>query len=149
MLKSKPAEGVFVIKGGYPDLRRGLLDLGWSEATNPETTKSASSPPVSSVLFFSFTIKWTLNARDIDYSSLKEGQVVNHFQRNSEITTKVGLSQNLYSYSESQAEVDQWFPRCYDASDLGEWGDFVSDYMMTKAKGVISRVLRHVVQRQR
>ena len=38
----------------------------------------------------------------------------NHFQYNTEITTKSGLCKNLYQNPHPEMKVDSWFPRCYD-----------------------------------
>ena len=43
--------------------------------------------------------------------------MVNHYNRISEITTKVGLSHNLREYL---GDVDHFYPRSYDLADAGE-----------------------------
>ncbi len=47
---------VFIIKGGYHDLRRALLNRGWVENTD----KMSSC----------FNLKWTCKIMDIDYANL-------------------------------------------------------------------------------
>lgn len=59
---------VFIIKGGYNDFRRALLDRNWVENTE------WSSP--------CFDLKWTCKVQNIDYVNLEENQVVNHFDNN-------------------------------------------------------------------
>ncbi|CAD7951915.1 unnamed protein product [Amoebophrya sp. A25] len=76
-------KNVFIIVGGYPDMRRALLNRGWVENTDPTSR------------FFDFI--FTLKAGDIDYDRLDANQTANHFQRNREITTKLGLTMNLKS----------------------------------------------------
>ncbi|KAF4698767.1 Tubulin tyrosine ligase-like, member, partial [Perkinsus olseni] len=104
---------VFIIKGGYNDLKEALLRRGGVE--NPDSKST------------NFDLKWTLNAKDIDYIALKDGQMANHFGRNREITTKTGLTSNLrHSYSvHNLTDMDDYYPRAYDLSDPQDVGDFI------------------------
>ncbi|KAF4677864.1 Tubulin tyrosine ligase-like, member [Perkinsus chesapeaki] len=128
-MRSSIQEG---IDGGYKDLKESLLRRGWVENVNWESTK--------------FDIKWTLNAKDIDYIALKEGQVVNHFGRNREITTKKGLTNNLrHSYSvHNLVDMEHYYPRAYDLSDPQDVGDFILEYKLTKCVSILRGFLEHV-----
>lgn len=57
-----PETKIFIILGGYPDLKQSLLERGWLE--NPDSSS------------FCFDIKWTLFAKDISYEKLQ----VLHFE---------------------------------------------------------------------
>jgi hypothetical protein len=65
-----------------------------------------------------FDIKFEFQDQPSDYSTanLRPCQMFNHFQYNTEITTKSGLCKNLYLNSNPCMRVDDWFPRCYDMS---------------------------------
>ena len=53
-----PKAKVFIIKGGYHDLRRALLNRGWVENTDKMSA--------------CFNLKWTCKIMDIDYANLQE-----------------------------------------------------------------------------
>jgi hypothetical protein len=63
----------------------------------------------------------------------------NHFQYNTEITTKSGLCKNLYLNTNINMKVDQWFPRCYDLSQSGQTEELVEDCYRTIAQAIIKR----------
>jgi len=122
---------VFVVLGGYPDFARAMERRGWLRNRDPESPF--------------FDLKWTLQARDIDHSRLKDDQVTNHFQKNREITTKVGLGNNLKTCKWiTDHDMDEFFPRCFDLSDPLERHDFVEDFKMTKAQAVLRLFLKHL-----
>jgi len=68
---------IFKMFGNYSIIKKNFHERGWVE------NKDRNSP--------CFDVLWTLRQRDIDYESLREGQIVNHFRYNGVITTKVGL----------------------------------------------------------
>ncbi|KAF4663743.1 Tubulin tyrosine ligase-like, member [Perkinsus olseni] len=123
---------VFIIKGGYNDLKEALLRRGWVENLDSKSTN--------------FDLKWTLNAKDIDYIALKDGQMANHFGRNREITTKTGLTSNLrHSYSvHNLTDMDDYYPRAYDLSDPQDVGDFILEYKLTKCMSILRQFLHNV-----
>ncbi|KAF4691320.1 Tubulin tyrosine ligase-like, member, variant 2, partial [Perkinsus olseni] len=123
---------VFIIKGGYNDLKKALLRRGWVENLDSKSTN--------------FDLKWTLNAKDIDYIALKDGQMANHFGRNREITTKTGLTSNLRnSYSvHNLTDMDDYYPRAYDLSDPQDVGDFILEYKLTKCMSILRQFLHNV-----
>ncbi|KAF4754602.1 Tubulin tyrosine ligase-like, member, partial [Perkinsus olseni] len=123
---------VFIVKGGYNDLKEALLRRGWVENLDSKST--------------SFDLKWTLNAKDIDYIALKDGQMANHFGRNREITTKTGLTSNLRnSYSvHNLTDMNDYYPRTYDLSDPQDVGDFILEYKLTKCMSILRQFLHNV-----
>ena len=63
-----------------------------------------------------FDIKFEFQDHPADYSNLRGCQMFNHFQANTEITTKSGLCKTLYANTSPCVKADEWFPRCYDLS---------------------------------
>jgi len=122
---------VFSIIGGYADLKEALLYRGWVENTCAESR------------FFDF--KWTLKAIDIVYDVLDDHQMVNHYVKNRELTTKVGLTTNLRQ-NLIDDESESFYPRSFDLRDPSDRGDFLLDYILTKSRSVV--VLFHQVARQ-
>jgi len=57
----EPEGKVFIVKGGYADIKRGLEDRGWIENTD--------------VYSLCFDFKWTCKVNDLDFNNLIEGQV--------------------------------------------------------------------------
>lgn len=95
---------VFIIKGGYQELRRTLLDKGWAE------NEEVRSP--------FFDLKWTTKICDIKYAELKNGQIVNHFNNNHHLTSKYGITRRLRSLAVSHnIDIDKFYPRCFDLGD--------------------------------
>ena len=87
-----------------------------------------------------FDLKWTLKVKDIDFRNLLDYQVVNHFEKNSKITTKVGLSHSLRNLIWfNNVDIDTFFPRCFDASDSAELDDLVTEIKAVKAESIIRR----------
>jgi hypothetical protein len=56
---------VFIIKGGYSEIRDELLERGWYENTD------VYSP--------FYDLKWTCKIQDIDFERISDNQYVNHF----------------------------------------------------------------------
>lgn len=112
--------------GNYSSIRKALHERGWIE------NKDKASGH--------FDLLWTLKQRDIEFDSLKEGQIVNHFRYNGVITTKVGLCRNLWKVIYfNNVDVDSFFPKCYALKDDGEWDDFCEYFKVTKAESILKR----------
>jgi tubulin monoglycylase TTLL3/8 len=63
-------------------------------------------------------MKWTTKICDIDYSKLKNGQVVNHFNNNQHLTSKFGITRRLRSLPiVYNVDIDRFYPRCFDMGD--------------------------------
>lgn len=107
-----PETKVFIVKGGYKDVKKALKARGWVE------NKDKDSP--------CFDFKWTLKTKDIDTNILKDDQIVNHFSTATAITTKVGLThslQNLIWFN--NVDIDTFYPRCFDCGIQEELDDFI------------------------
>lgn len=114
---------VFIIMGGYPDIKRALKKRGWVE----NKQKSSSF----------FDLKWTLRAKDVEMP-LEDYQIVNHFDKNTLLTTKVGLCHNLRNLIWfNNVDIDTFYPRSFDLIDAGEIADFTEDFKSVKAECIL------------
>lgn len=126
-----PDAKVFICHECYPDLRDALLRRGWVQ--NFDET----SPH--------FDLKWVLGANSIDYDALRPQQMVNHFEQNRNLTTKVGLTLSLRnSQWNIGADADSFYPRAFDLYDSLERAEFVLNFKFTKAGSILRRFLEHI-----
>ena len=77
----EPHQRVFVCVSGYPYIRKLMHDKGWVENRDKHSQV--------------FDLRFVIRKKDISYKKLLEGQVVNHFEHNSVITSKSGLCKNM------------------------------------------------------
>ena len=103
---------VFIIKGGYKDVKKALKERGWGH------NKDNESP--------CFDFKWTLKPSDIDMKVLNDDQLVNHFKKATAITTKVGLTHSLRNLIwHENIDIDTFYPRCFDCGMQEELDDMI------------------------
>ena len=127
----EPGQKVFVIKGGYGDVRRALEDRGWVH------NKERESP--------CFDFLWTLKAADVPHGDLGPNQIVNHFAKAASITTKVGLTHSLKNLIWFNAvDIDTFYPRCYDLAIGEEVDDFIQEFKQLKAVGYMKIYVREM-----
>jgi tubulin monoglycylase TTLL3/8 len=106
------ATKVFIVSGGYGDIKRALKKRGWVENKDRDSV--------------CFDLKWTLKTKDIDVNKLEEHQIVNHFAKATSITTKVGLTHSLKNLIWfNNVDIDTFYPRCFDLAIEEELEDFV------------------------
>lgn len=99
---------VFIVRGKYKDLRNALLERGWVENEDRNS------------LFYD--LKWTTKVNDVNFDTVKPSQMVNHFNNNACLTSKYGICKSLRSIMFSEnIDVDQFFPKAYDLSDLSDF----------------------------
>jgi tubulin monoglycylase TTLL3/8 len=123
--KISPEKKIFICFPGYPDMRNGLLKRGWIENKDRESA------------FFDLVI--SLGGKDIDYDKLNKHQMINHFQKNSELTRKVCLAKNLKNLVWiKNVNIDTFFPRCYDLTDNIEIESFCEDYKLCKIENILN-----------
>lgn len=122
-----PDTHVFSITGAFPGIRNALLERGWVE----------NEDRASSVWEF----KYALWQKDIgELGELDESQVVNYFARNSELCSKNGLCNNLYSCCTlGQVDVDSFYPRCYDLSSSTQADHFIENFKVTTCMCLLRR----------
>jgi tubulin monoglycylase TTLL3/8 len=115
---------IFQVVGGYPDIKKALSDRGWF------FNADSHSP------FYDY--RFVLKAQDIDYGGLQKNQIVNHFQHNSELTSKIGLCRNVRNVSWFEdVDPDAFFPRCYDLTDPEQLESFDLDFKLTAAESIV------------
>ena len=103
---------VFIVKGGYADLRKALIDRGWYE------NDDVWSPH--------YDFKWTTKICDINYHDLKFHQSVNNFNNNHHLTSKYGITRRLRTLALGHnVDADRFYPRCYDLGDQVDFENFV------------------------
>lgn len=121
---------VFICWGGYPDLKEAMLRRGWFLNEDKDSK------------YYDF--KWTM-ASAINHEILQENQVVNHFDRNREITTKVGLTRNLWqSASINGIDTDEFYPRAFDLYDPLERAEFALNFKYSKAQSILIGFLQDI-----
>ena len=114
--------------GSYQAIREALAERGWREHREDESLV--------------FDLKWTVKTSDIPFKALDREQIVNHFARNGSVTTKVGLTRNLRNLKWFEdVDMDEFFPRSYDLHDHDELLDFVDDFRLCAAEGLLRRFL--------
>nr|XP_009861473.2 tubulin monoglycylase TTLL3 isoform X2 [Ciona intestinalis] len=89
--------------------------------------------------------QWTTRTGAVDWRFLQKDQIVNHFSK-ANFTTKVGLCVNLRMLScFAVGHSDTFFPRCYRLSNEDDKLDFIDDFRLGAASGILKMVVgRHV-----
>lgn len=130
-----PDARVFVMTGWYPNVREALFRRGWRQ--NPDRESEH------------YDMKWSLRSKEIEHDKLRPAQLANHFKRATSLTTKVGLMHSLRSLAWFEAaDIDTFFPRCYDLSEPGDYECFVDEFRGVAAERVlVSTVFRVQVRR--
>jgi len=115
---------VFIVTGGYADIKRALRDRGWVENKKWDSV--------------CFDLKWTIGTKEIDYKSLKASQIANHFDNNGAITTKVGLCHRLRDLIwHNNVDVNTFYPHCFDLLDTIDAEGFMEEFKNVKAESVL------------
>lgn len=76
-----------------------------------------------------------MRSADAAFETLRPGQVVNHFEMSTSMTTKVGLLQCLRElHWTAGADARAVLPRCYDLTDEGELEAFAAVRTLRSAR---------------
>ena len=93
-----------------------------------------------------FDLKWTLRSSDIGLESLQPWQLTNHFLKNIAITTKAGLNKSLRELVwQADMHADDILPRAYDLSVPSELYEFVNDFRLQKAEGILKGLYAKII----
>lgn len=123
-----PGTKVFIVSPAYPDIKNALLDRGWIENADYDSV--------------CYHLKYSLKGKDIAYDHLQNYQLVNHFEKASNITTKSGLCKSMKNMIWCCHETsDSFFPKCFDTADDSEYETFTSYYKILKAEGILKDYL--------
>lgn len=123
-----PAEAkVFSITGAFPGIRKALVARGWHENEDRQSQ--------------CWDLRYALWQRDLgEMNELDDGQVVNYFARNAELTSKVGLCNSLYNCCTlDRVDVNSFYPRCYDLTTPAQAEHFVEDFKLTWCRCLLRR----------
>lgn len=133
--KLDPTTKVFIVSPNYPDIKEALESRGWVE--NPDYS--------SDCYHFKFAVK----CADVVYDQLQSFQIVNHFEKAANITTKSGLCRSVKNMVWSSSEdQDCFFPKCFDLAEEADYDDFVIYYRQVKAETLLKQYLKLVESNQ-
>lgn len=124
-----PKTKVFCCNSQDQHIRRVLLGNGWFENKNTNSVY--------------FHLKWTYTDSEQDYKYLLDGQFMNHFNNNKELTTKISLSMNLKNFCDFGINHDDFYPRCYDLGDSKEVQDFEQDFQRTSLLNLLKKHIKY------
>jgi hypothetical protein len=126
--KLAPNTKIFVISHMYGPIKEALISRGWVE--NPHRESNC------------FHFKYTLKSRDLNLEQLTESQIVNHFSKASNITTKDGLLKVLKNCLwNCSMDPDQFFPKCYDTNDENDYIEFSNYYKLLRTEAIIKKFI--------
>jgi len=127
--KLDPKVKVYIVTGGYGDVKKALDKRGWIQNPDPKSR--------------CFDLRWTIKSKEHDIKYLEDFQLVNHFEKNASITTKVGLCRNLRNIAWfSNADMNAFYPKCYDLSDEKDYEDFIEEFKYNKAESILKLYVR-------
>lgn len=85
-----------------------------------------------------FDLKYTLQGKEINHDQLLDFQMVNHFQKNGVITTKLGLTKCMKnSMWINDVSEDIFFPKCFDLNDEADYAGFEMEFKLCKALSIL------------
>ncbi len=133
--KLDPSTKIFIVSPNYPDIKEALENRGWVENTDYN----------SDCYHFKFAVKGS----DVVYDQLQSFQIVNHFEKAANITTKSGLCRSVKNMVwASNEDQDSFFPKCFDLAEEGDFDDFVVYYRQIKAETLLKQYLKLVESNQ-
>ena len=101
-----------------------MKDRGWYQNPDPR------SP--------CFNFKYTLQSREINYDTIHDHQLVNHFQKAGCLTTKIGLTKSLRNLKWiKDISEDNFYPKCFDLNDEDDNVGFDTHFKITKALSIL------------
>jgi len=87
-----------------------------------------------------FNFKFAIRSSDCLTDQLQENQIVNHFAKNSLITTKCGLTNSLKNIIWwNTVSIDEFYPKCFDLTDMQELDDFRIEFRGIKVESILRK----------
>lgn len=123
---------LYIVSAPYAPFRKHLKKRGWYE--NPD--------------FFSpyFHLKYCVRLKDIDYRALVPHQMISHFVGQNCLTNKFELSRSLTNLiSDSNIDIDRFFPRCYDINCYYDHLNFLIDFKISYCLVNLKKYLREML----
>jgi len=125
---------VFICTGGYPDIRRALLERGWVE-----NIWDTGGP--------FFDLKWS-SCGSIEFSDLDASQFACHYEKISNLTTKLGLNEHLDdAMGAMDVDINTFYPRTFHLNDIGQYSVFADEYKLQRACGILKSWQQHADSR--
>ncbi|XP_031758621.1 tubulin monoglycylase TTLL3-like [Xenopus tropicalis] len=84
---------------------------------------------------------WIPKSETLDYSTLSQDQIINHFQSSKCFTTKAGLCtlvEDVHWFTD--VDPNSFIPRCYRLREIYDREKFIDDFRQTAARGILKRV---------
>lgn len=123
---------IFVCDKEYPSLIKAMEKRGWHR----------NRTPGSLIFNFLFVLK-SLDVKNM-LNSLKDSQIVNHYSKSGNITTKVGLQRNLQNAIwQANLPQEKFFPRCFDLTACRESDEFLCDFKITRAEAILKKYMQN------
>lgn len=132
-LKVPASAKLFIVSTPYAPFKQHLIDRGWVE--NPD--------------FFSsyFDLKYCVRLKDIDYKGLFPNQIISHYVGQTCLTNKFELSRSLTNLiSDYKADIDDFFPRCYDISCFFDHMNFLIDFKISFCVSSLKKYLKALIK---
>ncbi|KAL0218837.1 hypothetical protein P9112_004490 [Eukaryota sp. TZLM1-RC] len=106
----------------YSDLISFLLSAGWIAAKNQSSAN----------------LVFTGRRIDIDFNSVVDGQILNHFPNTFSITTKLELINTLKSSFWFGSHCSYFFPACFNLKEPADVDAFLIDFVSSRAVSILN-----------
>lgn len=73
---------------------------------------------------------------------MQDTQICNHFEKSTNLTTKVGLCKNLKNLIWfNNVDIDTFYPKCFDVSEQSDYEEFIIYFKLVKAESVLKQFM--------
>ena len=131
--RQKKLRETYVIQGARIEALRGALERrGWTEEDEKDSVE--------------FGMKWTIKAEKAEQhirdGTLRDDQMLNHYQRAWELITKHKLSDNIRALTWTDSiDPNVCVPRTYSLREQAQRMEFVVDFFLTAARATLVAAL--------
>ena len=131
-MKLSGCSKIFVFNSQDDYIKRILVHWGWVE------NRILDSP--------FYHLKWTYMDANADHRTIN-GQILNHFKNNQELTSKGGLMKNMKNYVGFDLKVDEFLPRSYDLASPTDCDNFYLEHEKTTLMIVLKKHYQLVISK--